>query len=105
MSWRKGSVRRLAVANFLFFQFLAIGSFSVAQTPQTTPPSTKPQKVPTVQQQIEVTATRLPEDPEAVPAPIEVFTGEELSARGARDLRGALSSAVGVEIAPGGDTG
>jgi iron complex outermembrane recepter protein len=105
MSWRKGSERRLAVANFLFFQFLAIGSFSVAQTAQTTPPSTKPQKVPTVQQQIEVTATRLPEDPEAVPAPIEVFTGEELSARGARDLRGALSSAVGVEIAPGGDTG
>jgi len=105
MSLRKGSVRCLTVANFLLFQFLAIGSFSVAQTPQTTPPATTPQKVPTVQQQIEVTATRLPEDPEAVPAPIEVFTGEELSARGARDLRTALSSAVGVEIAPGGDTG
>lgn len=52
-----------------------------------------------------MTVTRLPEDPEKVPAPIEVFSGEELSARGARDLRTALSAAVGVEIAPGGDAG
>jgi outer membrane receptor protein involved in Fe transport len=58
-----------------------------------------------VQQRVEVTATRLPEDPEEVPAPIEVFTGDELRARGARDLRTALSSAIGVEIAPGGDPG
>jgi len=54
---------------------------------------------------VEVTATRLPEEPEAVPAPIEVFTGDELLARGARDLRSALTSAIGVEIAPGGDAG
>ena len=74
---------------------------------QSTPPvaSAPPQKVPTVQERVEVTVTRLPEDPEDVPAPIEVFTGEELSARGARDLRTAMASAVGVEIAPGGDTG
>ena len=52
-----------------------------------------------------MTVTRLPEDPEEVPAPIEVFSGEELSARGARDLRTAMASALGVEIAPGGDTG
>jgi outer membrane receptor protein involved in Fe transport len=61
--------------------------------------------LPTLQQRVEVTTTRLPEDPEEDPAPIEVFTGEELSGRGARDLRTALSSAIGVEIAPGGDTG
>src|SRR5258708_6082700 len=74
---------------------------------QSTPPVAwaPPQKVPTVQERVEVTVTRLPEDPEDVPAPIEVFTGEELSARGARDLRTAMASAVGVEIAPGGDTG
>jgi outer membrane receptor protein involved in Fe transport len=47
----------------------------------------------------------LPEDPENVPAAIEVFTGDELSARGARDLHSALSLATGVEITPGGDSG
>jgi outer membrane receptor protein involved in Fe transport len=63
------------------------------------------QKVPVVKQTIEVTATRVPEDPATVPAAIEVFTGDELSARGARDLRTALALAVGVQIAPGGDAG
>ena len=84
--------------------FLIATSCAVAQN---TPPATPapPQKVPTVQERVEVTVTRLPEDPVEVPAPIEVFSGEELSARGARDLRTALASAVGVEIAPGGDTG
>ena len=54
---------------------------------------------------VEVTATRLPEEPNDVPAAIEVLTGDELRARGARDLRSALSLAAGVEIAPGGDAG
>jgi iron complex outermembrane receptor protein len=75
-----------------------------AAVAQTTPPTT-PQKVPTIQQRVEVTATRLPEDPEEVPAAIEVFSGDELNARGARDLRSALSLTRGVEIAPGGDAG
>jgi iron complex outermembrane recepter protein len=72
---------------------------SSAQTPQ------PPQKVPTVHQSIEVTATRLPEDSQDVPAAIEVFTGDELSAQGAQDLRSTLANAIGVEIAPGGDAG
>ena len=76
----------------------------IAQSTPPTPPA-PPQKLPTVKESVEVTVTRLPEDPEEVPAPIQVFSGEELSDRGARDLRTALSSAVGVEIAPGGDTG
>src|SRR5690242_10224809 len=68
--------------------------------------STQPaQTIPPVQQTIEVTATRTAEDPHAVPAAIEVFNGDELSARGARDLRSALSLATGVDIAPGGDAG
>src|SRR5713101_6133327 len=71
---------------------------------QTTPPAT-PQQLPTVYERIEVTATRLPESPDKVPAAIEVFTGDELRARGVRDLRSALALAIGVEIAPGGDTG
>jgi iron complex outermembrane recepter protein len=76
---------------------------------QTAPPqsanSQQQTKIPTVQQTIEVTATRTPEDPEKVPTPIEVFTGEEISARGATDLQGALAYATGVEISPGGDAG
>lgn len=79
---------------------LAISS-AIAQTAPPSPPA----KVPPVKERIEVTATRLPEDPDKVPAAIEVFTGDELRARGTRDLRGALSSAIGVEIAPGGDGG
>jgi outer membrane receptor protein involved in Fe transport len=71
---------------------------------QTTPPATPPQ-LRVVHESIEVTATRIPEAPEKVPAAIEVFTGEELRARGVRDLRGALALAIGVEIAPGGDAG
>jgi iron complex outermembrane receptor protein len=71
---------------------------------QTTPPAT-PQQLPTVYERVEVTATRLPESPEKVPAAIEVFTGDELRARGVRDLRSAMALAIGVEIAPGGDAG
>ena len=77
----------------------------VLQAAAQSPAPATPQKLPTVQQRVEVTTTRLPEDPAEDPAPIEVFSGDELNARGARDLRTALSSAMGVEIAPGGDTG
>jgi len=81
---------------------------SGALAQDSTPPVAPPQKqagLPTVHQRVEVTTTRLPEDPQEDPAPIEVFTGDELRARGARDLRTAMSAAIGVEIAPGGDAG
>src|SRR5690348_1314966 len=84
--------------------FAVLATHALAQaTAGTTSPSQ--QKLPPVKQQVEVTATKIPEDPEKVPVPIEVFTGEELSMRGANDLRSALGLATGVEIAPGGDTG
>lgn len=80
-------------------------SCAFAQT--TTSPQTQPskEKLPVVKQRVEVTTTRLPEDPAEDPAPIEVITGDELRARGITDLRSALSPAIGVEIAPGGDAG
>jgi outer membrane receptor protein involved in Fe transport len=83
--------------------FLLLLSCASAQT--TPAPSPQQSNLPTVQERVEVTTTRLPEDPAEDPSPIEVFGGEELRARGARDLRSALSAAMGVEIAPGGDTG
>jgi iron complex outermembrane receptor protein len=67
------------------------------QTPAAQPPS--------VQERVEVVATRIPEPAAEVPAPIEVFTAQELTDRGARDLQSALALATGVVIAPGGDGG
>jgi len=54
---------------------------------------------------VQVTATRLPESVNLVPATVSVVSGKELRARGANDLRTALSLVSGVEIAPGGDAG
>ena len=54
---------------------------------------------------VQVTATREPEPVNDIPASISVVTGDDLRARGAHDLRTALSLAAGVEGTPGGDGG
>ncbi|HVT58039.1 MAG TPA: TonB-dependent receptor [Thermoanaerobaculia bacterium] len=64
-----------------------------------------PVTLPKVSESVQVTATRVPEDVEPVPASITVVTGEELAARGATDLGTALATVAGVAIAPGGDAG
>jgi len=70
------------------------------------PPAASPTPpTPTVSERIEVTATRVPEDVEPVPASITIVTGDELRARGAYDLQSALALSAGVAIAPGGDAG
>ncbi|MFP5286872.1 MAG: TonB-dependent receptor, partial [Thermoanaerobaculia bacterium] len=79
------------------FLILAPGAFAQEDEPS--------QPVPTVTETLQVTATRVPEDVEAVPASITVLSGEELEARGVTDLAGALALVGGVSIAPGGDTG
>ncbi len=56
-------------------------------------------------ERIQVTATRVPEDVEGVPASITVIDGDSIRARGATDLAGALALVAGVSIAPGGDGG
>jgi outer membrane receptor protein involved in Fe transport len=56
-------------------------------------------------QGVEVTATRTPEPVDRVPASIAVISGEELRARGAIDLRTALSLVAGVDAPAGGDSG
>jgi len=69
-------------------------------------PVPSPSPLPSVQTEyVEVTATRIAEDPEEVPAAVEVVSGEELRLRGATDLRSALALATGVDIAPGADQG
>jgi iron complex outermembrane receptor protein len=62
-------------------------------------------EVPKVSETLQVTATRVPEDVEPVPASLTVITGEEIRARGATDLATALSTVAGVVAAAGGDAG
>ena len=69
---------------------------------QATPP---PQQPPVVKETVEVVATRIPEAPHDVAAPIEVLTGDDLRNLGATTLKDALSLATGISIAPGGDGG
>ena len=54
---------------------------------------------------VEVTTSKLPVALRDVPAAVTVVSGDELRARGANDLRTALSQVAGVAIAPGGDGG
>lgn len=63
------------------------------------------QPTPKTSETIEVTATRVAEDVTVVPASITVIDGDDLRARGARDLQSALAMTAGVSIAPGGDSG
>jgi iron complex outermembrane receptor protein len=76
-----------------------------AEEPTASQPGQDPGSLPAVAEKIEVTATRVPEDVEPVPAAITVVSGEELRARGATDLTSALATVAGVAIAPGGDNG
>jgi iron complex outermembrane receptor protein len=55
--------------------------------------------------EVVVTATRIPEPADRVPATISVVTGRELSARGATEMATALSLVSGVEAPAGGDAG
>ncbi|MBV8405963.1 MAG: TonB-dependent receptor [Gammaproteobacteria bacterium] len=54
---------------------------------------------------VSVTATRIPEPVDRIPATISVVSGEELRARDARDMASALSLVSGVEAPAGGDAG
>ena len=57
------------------------------------------------QEAITITATRIPELELTMPTADTLISGEEARARGALDLRSALSPAAGVEVLPGSDTG
>jgi iron complex outermembrane receptor protein len=70
-----------------------------AQNPQA------PSQPLSLNEQVEVVATRVPEPTHDVPASVEVIDGETLRAIGATTIRDALSLAAGVEVAPGGDAG
>jgi iron complex outermembrane recepter protein len=54
---------------------------------------------------VTITATRIPEPIDQIPATISVVSGEELRARDARNMASALSLVTGVEAPAGGDAG
>jgi outer membrane receptor protein involved in Fe transport len=54
---------------------------------------------------IQITATREKVPLLQTPASVTIITGDELRARGANDLRTAMTGIAGVEISPGGDSG
>ena len=54
---------------------------------------------------VTVTATRIPEPIDQIPATLSVVSGDELRARDARDMASALSLVSGVEAPAGGDAG
>ncbi len=91
----------MRLARFLFRSF-GLAAAAAPALAQSAPPSPTP---PVRQEYVEVTATRVPEDPGDVPASITVVSGEDLRNSGALDLRQALSMVAGVDIAPGGDGG
>lgn len=87
----------IALSLALSTVFAFAGSVRLAAQDDTNPP--------TVEETVQVTATRVPEDVESVPASITVVSGEELAERGITNLTGALALVAGVAIPPGGDGG
>ena len=92
----------LSVLSLLSLPTLAVAQEPAAGQEQGGAPAGE---VPKVSETLQVTATRVPEDVEPVPASVTVITGEEIRARGATDLATALSTVAGVAVAPGGDAG
>lgn len=56
-------------------------------------------------EQVVVTATRVPEPADQIPADVSVVSGDELRARDAWDMASALALVPGVEAPSGGDAG
>jgi outer membrane receptor protein involved in Fe transport len=92
----------IAIRVFFIASQLALADHGAAQAIQSSPP---PQPPLLLKEQVEVIATRLPEDPHEVPVSVEVIDGDTLRAIGATNIREALSLAAGVEVGPGGDAG
>jgi outer membrane receptor protein involved in Fe transport len=83
------------LAGFFCVCHAAAGSDAGSQDPHATGPLNT----------VVVTATRIPETADRVPAAISVISGDELRARGASDMAAALSLVPGVEAPAGGDAG
>ncbi len=97
--------RQAALWSVALASALALSSPAAGQAPAPSPSQPADTSLPRISETMEVTATRVPEDVEGVPASVTVVTGEELAATGAWNLATALANVSGVAIAPGGDAG
>ncbi len=91
------SFRRLAVLSALVTALPAWPALAQSGAPS--------DQVPQVTESIQVTATRVPEDVEPVPASITIVSGDELRQHGATDLASALGTVAGLAVIPGGESG
>jgi outer membrane receptor protein involved in Fe transport len=82
-------------AGFLY----AAGEPASAAAPDQTPAGQGPTE------HVQVTATKIPESTDTLPASLTVITRDDLIRRGARDLTSALALVAGVSVAPGSDGG
>src|SRR6266581_9595363 len=89
---------RLFAASCLLLGPLGPGDLLAEGAPQAAQPSS-------LEEHVQVTATRIPERTGTTPASVTVITRDDLIRRGAYDLRSALALAAGVDVAPGGDGG
>ena len=80
-------------------------SLSLLILPATVSAAPQPSPAPQHREYVEVTATRVPEPVDEVPASVTVVSDTEMRDRGATDLRDALAFVQGVDISPGGDQG
>lgn len=90
-------------ATWMLTLIAAVSSLPGADDPNA--PASAAAKKSGVSEYVEVTTTRIPEPVDLVPASVTIVTRADLIARGARNMRGALALAVGVDFAPGGDGG
>jgi iron complex outermembrane receptor protein len=90
--WKKGSSARL----FALAVPLAVGCLA---------PHGAAAQSETGVEQVVVTATRIPEANDKIPADVSVVSGAELRARDAWDLQTSLALVPGVEAPAGGDAG
>src|SRR2546425_12531233 len=88
------------IKRILLFLCCVVSSASAQSTsapaPQSTPPA---QKLPVIEEHVEVTTTRLPEDPQDVPSAVEGFKSDEVRNRGYHDLRIARYFSTGGGVA------
>src|SRR2546430_17272374 len=75
------------IKRILLFLCCVVSSASAQSTsapaPQSTPPA---QKLPVIEEHVEVTTTRLPEDPQDVPSAVEGFNRDEVRNRWCHDF-------------------
>ncbi len=62
-------------------------------------------ETPIAPENLEVTATRIPEPADRVPVYISIISGDDLRARHVTDLRGVMATVAGAEAPAGGDAG